>query len=126
MNNSRIKKKIIPEKIIREIVEFFKEFMMEEAKFQRQSKLAMNTSSNLELPKFSEIELLSQLLTCLGFLEKQPTCAVITPPGFKILFKPFMFFAARSIQYWSSLRSTKILSYFESLTFLILSKASPQ
>ena len=56
--------------------------MMEEAKFQRQSKLGMNTSSNLELPKFSE-RILSQPLTCLGFLDKQPTCAVITPPGLK-------------------------------------------
>ena len=56
------------------------------------------TSSNFELPKFWE-RTFNQLLTCLGFLDKQPTCAVITPPGFKILFKPFIFFAARSIQY---------------------------
>ena len=98
---------------------------MEEAKFQRQSKLGIITSSNLELPKLSE-RTFSQLFTCLGFLDKVPTCAVITPPGFKILFKPFIFFAARSMQNWSSLRSTKILSYLESLTFLILSNASPQ
>ncbi len=37
-----------------------------------------------------------------------------------------MFFAARSIQYWSSLRSTNILSYLSFSIFFILSNASPQ
>ena len=59
--------------------------MIEEAKFQRQSKLGIITSSNLELPKFCE-RTLSQPLTCFGFLDKHPTCAVITPPGFKYPF----------------------------------------
>ena len=49
-------------------------------------------------PKFLE-RTFNQLSTCLGFLSLEPTCAVITPPGFKILFKAFIFFAARSIQY---------------------------
>ena len=37
-----------------------------------------------------------------------------------------MFFDARSIQYWSSLRSTNILSYLLFSIFFILSNASPQ
>ena len=37
-----------------------------------------------------------------------------------------MFFLARSMQYWSSFKSTKILSYFESSIDLMLSNASPQ
>ena len=57
--------------------------MMDEAKFQRQSKLGITTSSNLELPKFWE-STFSQLLTCLGFFDKHPTWAVITPPGLRI------------------------------------------
>jgi len=42
--------------------------MMEEAKFQRQSKLGITTSSNLELPKFWERTII-QLLTCFGFFD---------------------------------------------------------
>ena len=42
-----------------------------------------------------------------------------------ILFKDLIFLAARSMQYWSSFKSTNILSYLLSSTFLILSKASP-
>ena len=57
---------------------------MEEAKFQRQSKLGIIASSNLEFPKLSE-RTFNQLLTCLGFLDKVPTWAVITPPGLRIL-----------------------------------------
>ena len=45
---------------------------MEEAKFQRQSKLGITAASNLELPKLSE-RTFNQLLTCLGFLDRQPT-----------------------------------------------------
>ena len=69
---------------------------------------------------------LSQLSTCLGFLSWLPTWAVITPLGFNILIIESIFLAARSIQNWSSLRSTKIWSYVSSSTDLILSKASPQ
>ena len=49
--------------------------------------------------RYFESKTLHQFSTCFGFLSLLPTCAVITPPFFRILFKPFIFFLARSIQY---------------------------
>ena len=70
---------------------------MEEAKFQRQSKLGITASSSFAFPKFWERTFI-QLFTCLGFLDMQPTWAVITPPGLRILFKPFIFLAAKHMK----------------------------
>ena len=131
MNDNRAK---LNQKLIRSLDQILKKlknirsiklFRRADAKFHLQSKLGIKTSESSTFPKlFSNNSI--QFFTCLGFFEKQPTWAVIIPPGFKILFKPFMFFAANLYKSHRHLRSTKTLSYFESLTFLILSKASPQ
>ena len=56
------------EKLLLEIVELFNNYMTDEAKFQRQSKLGINISSNLEFPKFFE-RTLSQFSICFGFFD---------------------------------------------------------